>query len=451
MPTNKKSALKKESLVKDIKKDIKEKVKEKKKRETFQSVKGIREILPEEEFWWDKFEKAVKKTAQFYNFRRIETGIVEQAGLFEKSLGDEVVNKEMFFLKSGGGKWVLRPEGTAPTARAYLQYGFSKLTQPVKLYYFGPMFRYENPQAGRYRQFYQAGFEIIGGENDAIFDAQTILGAWRFFEYVGLKDVEMKLNSIGCRSCRINITKRLVNYFKSKKKKLCKDCDRRLVENPLRILDCKKEECKEVAEGAPIFLDGLCSQCRIHFKNVLEYLEELKISYEIDNTLVRGLDYYNRTVFDFFYKGGEGKKLAIGGGGRYDYLMEMIGGRPTPACGFSLGVERVIEALKDKKGDMGEKKRSSVFFIHVGEVAKKRGLCLIEELRSAGIQVVESLSKSSLSKQLKLADKAKVELALIFGQKEVYEESVIIKNLKNGIQEVVPISKMVNQVKKKIK
>lgn len=453
----KKTAPKKENNKILPKKEITDKnsplKKEKKFRQTFQSVKGVYEILPAEAPFWNKLEDVVKKTAQFYNFEKIETGIIEQADLFSKSSGEgsDLVNKEMFYLKSGNGKLVLRPEGTASVARAYLEYGFSSKPQPVRLFYFGPMFRHENPQAGRYRQFYQAGFEIIGGENDPVFDVEAIQAAFKILKDFGLKDASIKLNSIGCRVCRPSITKRLVNYFKNKNKEICGDCERRLRDNPLRILDCKKESCKKVAAEAPILLDGLCSFCKSHFKNVLEYLEELDISYEIDNSLVRGLDYYSRTVFEFFVPAeGETKGLAIGGGGRYDYLLEAIGGRATPGVGFSLGAERLIKALKEKKGELPEKSKPPIFFIHVGDVAKKKALSLIEELRSAGLKVVESLSKDSFGKQLKLADRAGAEVAIIFGQKEVFEESIIVKDLKTGVQETVLVRKMTEYLKKKM-
>lgn len=445
----------------------------KSKRETWQSVKGIYEILPSEAPWWEKVYAVVRNTAQFYSFERIETGIVEQAGLFERAVGEDsdVVSKEMFFIKSRTHRWVLRPEGTAPVARAYLEYGMMSKPQPVKLYYFGPMFRHESPQAGRYRQLHQTGFEILGGEPDPVFDAQIMLAAFRILRDLGLKNGVALLNSIGCRSCQPNIRKKLVNYYKPKIRQLCKDCQTRLVENPFRLLDCKNKECREINKGAPVILDSLCTACKSHFRNLLEHLDELSVPYELDNTLVRGFDYYNRTVFEIIIpdekagksgkeegdrKADEDKKedkkpLSVCGGGRYDYLMEMIGGRPTPGLGFAFGLERLVAILKERKGEQPiSRSRKGVFFIHVGEVAKKKSLKVIEELRENSVSVLESLGKDSLGKQLGLADSYGMDIVLIFGQKEVYEESIILKNLQTGIQETVLLRDMVEEVKKRL-
>jgi len=349
---------------------------------------------------------------------------------------------------------VLRPEVTASAVRAYLQYGMSKLPQPVRLFYYGPVFRHERAQAGRYRQFRQAGFEILGGENDPVFDAQLILTAFRVLRDIGLKDAFIEINSIGCRVCQPNIKKKLINYYKSRGQRICDDCKNRLDKNPLSILDCKNSKCQEVKEGAPVLLDSVCNNCRSHFKNLLEYLDELKVPYELNNSLVRGLDYYSRTVFELYVPPTEENevKLAIGGGGRYDYLTETLGGRPTAGLGFALGLERLVAIMKKRKGDLVPRyKRNSVYFIHVGEVAKKKSLVIIEKLREEGVPVIESLSKDSLSRQLGLADKQGVNLVLIFGQKEVYEDSVIIKNLKMGIQETVLLKNMVEEVKKRLR
>ncbi|MFA5172831.1 MAG: histidine--tRNA ligase [Candidatus Paceibacterota bacterium] len=428
----------------------------KKARQTFQSVKGIYEILPEEWVWREKFEAMVKGVAHFYDFKRIETGIIENADLFTRSVGEgtDIVKKEMFFLKSGGShgdKWVLRPEGTASVARAYLQYGFSSLPQPVKLFYLGPMFRHENPQAGRYRQLTTAGFEIIGGENDAVYDAEVLQIAFRIMREAGLKDAVAEINSIGCRVCRPNLKKKLVNYYSSKTRKICRDCQERLKQNPFRLLDCKNEMCQEIKKDAPVFLDGLCSVCKHHFKNFLEYLDELKIPYEVNNNLVRGLDYYSRTVFEIFVPSSEQAKLAVAGGGRYDYLIETIGGRPTAGVGFGIGIERLVSIIREKALKPPAKPKNRIFFIHVGDVAKKRSLTVIEELRENGIAVRESLGKDSLQKQMKLADVEGVEWVLMFGQKEVYEESVIIKNMKTGIQETILLRKVTDELKRRMK
>mgnify|MGYP001616151995 FL=1 len=290
---------------------MEEKPAKRQKPPTFQSVTGIYEILPEEAPIWEKAYSAVKNAAQFYDFKRMETGIIENADLFARAEGEDtdIVTKQMFFVRSRTHQWVLRPEGTAPIVRAYLQYGMSAWLQPVKLYYFGPMFRHEKPQAGRYRQMQQTGFEVLGGEPDAIFDAQVMLVAFRILRDLGIKEAVTEVNSIGCRVCQPNIKRKLVAYYRTKASKVCADCRARINRNPFRLLDCKREECQEVKAGAPTILDSLCSGCKAHFRNLLEHLDELKVPYRLNNSLVRGLDYYNRTVFEFFAaEAGEGKE-----------------------------------------------------------------------------------------------------------------------------------------------
>lgn len=421
---------------------------------TIHSVKGVYEILPSEAPFWERTETVIKNTARFYNFKRLETGLIESADLFIRTAGadSDIVNKELFTVRSGRtDKWVLRPEGTAPMARAYLEYGLSSLPQPVKLFSIGPMFRYENPQAGRYRQFHQSGFEIIGGDSDPVFDAECIQIAARILRDVGLGNFVIHINSIGTPAERVKIKKVLLNHFRSHLKNLPPELEAKIKLNPLRVLDSKDARLAELKKDAPLVLDSLNSSSRQFFKHVLEYLDELNLPYELNNSLVRGLDYYNHTVFEFILPDIEGKPgLALGAGGRYDGLVEFIGGRKTSAVGFALGLERIIAALKDKKGELPNRFRNRVFFIHVGEVAKKKSLLMIESLRDGGVAVLESIAKDSLGKQLKLAEKEGVEYVLILGQREVYEESIIIKNLKTGIQEVVPVTKMVEQVKKRL-
>ena len=298
----------------------------------------MHDILPQEQVWFEKIRREVKEAVEFYNFQKIETPILEVADVFERSVGagTDIVEKQMFLLKTkGGDRLVLRPEGTAGIVRAYIQHGLSHLGQPLKLYYQGPLFRYERPQAGRYRQFHQVGLEILGGEDDPIYEAQVIVPLFRILEGLKLKQLTIRINTIGCKNCRPNYIKKLQDYYKGHQKKLCVDCVRRLHVNPLRLLDCTNPECQKLKTGAPSILDSLCSFCNRHFKAVLEYIEELGLPYQLDNYLVRGLDYYNRTAFEIYAEGHEG---ALAGGGRYDYLVEMLGGRSTPAVGGALGV-----------------------------------------------------------------------------------------------------------------
>ncbi|HTY39807.1 MAG TPA: histidine--tRNA ligase [Candidatus Paceibacterota bacterium] len=418
----------------------------------FQTPRGMHDVLPGDQIWWEHIGRAARELADFYNFGRIDTPILEYATLFRKGIGEEtdIIDKEMYILKTKGGDVLaLRPEGTAPVARAYLQNHLSRGPQPQKLWYEGPMFRHENPQAGRLRQFTQIGFEVIGGTNDPIYDAQIIIVFQRLLEELKIKNVNLKINSIGCRVCRPLYKRQLQNAYRPFEKKICKDCQGRLKTNPLRLLDCKKPECQEAKSKAPNFLDKLCVTCNHHLQGVLEYLEELQIPYGIDNQLVRGLDYYSRTVFEFYVDGPGSEVGALPGGGRYDYLMELLGGRLTPAVGGAVSYERLIPVLKAQQIAPPARSPKKVFMIHVGELAKKKSVRIIEELRAAGISVAEALGRDSLKAQLKQADKDGIELALIFGQKEIFEESIIVRNLKSSLQESVPLSKLIEEIKKR--
>ncbi|MDP3015281.1 MAG: histidine--tRNA ligase [bacterium] len=426
---------------------------EKKAKMLFQSLKGMHDILPADQLWWDKVKKISQDIADFYNFSRIDTPILESAEIFEKSTGSatDIVEKQMYYIKSKGkDRLALRPEGTAGIVRAYFEHGLSRLSQPLKLYYFGPFFRYESPQAGRYRQFYQVGFEILGGENDPVYDAQIILAGYRLIEELKIKNLTVEINSLGCKNCRLIYRRKLQDYYRKLSVKICKDCRRRLSLNPLRLLDCKNENCQAIKTKAPIMLDNLCSACRNHFRLVLEYLDELNLSYILNPYLVRGLDYYNRTVFEFT---AEKLKFSLGGGGRYDDLGEMLGAKKgsLPAIGNSLGVERLIEAMKERGIDVVPKSKTKVFLIQIGQPAKKRAFCLIEEFRKSGVKVLESLGRESLNSQLRIADKEGAAIALILGQREVFEDSIIIRDMKSGAQETVPLAKVVEEVRKRIR
>lgn len=430
------------------KKTIKKVVASKPKKKGYQSVKGMHDILPKDQLYWDKIRTETKNLADYYHYGRIDTPLVEQADLFEKGVGEatDIVEKQMFVLKGGKDKLVLRPEGTASVVRAYLQHGLTHRPQPVKLYYIGPMFRKERPQEGRFRQFHQAGFEIIGDGNDAIYDAQIVLSCYRLLESLKIKKLDIQINTIGCKVCRPDYRRRLVDYYK--KKKVCNNCERRLKTNPLRILDCKDNKCQEFKKDAPVILDCLCADCKSQFKGVLEYLEELGLPYSLNNYLVRGLDYYNQTVFEIFAEGFDG---ALASGGRYDYLAKILGGKDASAVGVGIGLERVIAVMKKNEVKLIAKQKPKVFFIHVGSLAKKKSLGLIEELKNAGVKIGEALGKGSLKAQLRQADKDEAVIALIFGQKEAFEKSIIIRDLATGSQESVLLDKFIKEVKKKLK
>lgn len=419
-----------------------------------QAPRGMHDVLPEEQAWWSRVREKATELAGFYNFKRIDTPVIETAAVFKRGIGEEtdIVEKEMYFVKTKGADVLaLRPEATAGIMRAYLEHHMNRSAQPQKLYFEGPLFRHDAPQTGRFRQFSQVDFEIIGGLNDPIYDVQVILLFQRLLEELKLKNIALKVNSIGCRVCRPLYKRQLQNYYRNYEKALCASCTRRLKTNSLRLLDCKEVSCVPVKEHAPNFFDKLCVTCSNHLKAVLEYADELKISYLLDNQLVRGLDYYSKTVFEFFVDGPGSELGALAGGGRYDYLAELLGGRLTPAVGGAAGIERLIAAMKLQEVRPAEKDRRRVFLIHVGDMAKKKSLNIIEVLRSAGIGVAESLGRESLKAQLKTADKEGIDIALIFGQREFFEGTIIVRDLRKSLQENVQLAKLVPEIKKRLK
>ncbi|MDD5146581.1 MAG: histidine--tRNA ligase [Candidatus Pacebacteria bacterium] len=423
----------------------------------FQSPTGMHDLFQEDWNYFDKVKKTCQNMADSYEFDRIETPILEDTAIFEKGTGlnTDIVEKEMYSLTSrGGDRLTLRPEGTPGIVRSYIQHGMQSLSKPVKLWYFGPFFRHERPQAGRFRQFYQFGFESLG-VSDPIIDAEIIQIFYNILKDLGFKNLLVEINSIGDSQCRGYFRKSLMSYLRSRQSGLCSDCKRRIKKNPLRILDCKEEKCQRIKKGAPQIVDHLCKECHDHFKNLLEYLDEKGLPYSLNPYLVRGLDYYTKTVFEIYEDSEEGKQIgALAGGGRYDDLVRMLGGKPTPACGAASGVERVVNLLKarSKKAGLKAKERTSeVFLAQVGEIAKKKSLKLFEEFREAGIKVGEALHRDSLSAQLKAADKMDVKYVLILGQKEAIDDQIIIREMKSGNQYVTELSKAVQEIKKKIK
>jgi len=428
--------------------------KQKEKPEAFRAPKGMRDIVPIDEPYWEKMEGVTKSTARSYGFSRLEPPILEAAALYNKTSGEEseLVLKEMYTLRTKGGDLLaLRPEYAPGICRAYLEHSLGRVSQPQKLFYIGPVFRNDRVQLGHYRQFVQIGFEILGGQNDPIYDAEVITMARNILSELKIKNPILKINSIGCRVCRPNYKRQLQGYYKNHEKELCEDCTRRFATSPMKLLDCKQAQCQPFKEKAPNLLDKLCFACKAHFRAILEYLEEVGASYEIDSHLVRGLDYYNRTVFEFFADGKEAEIGALGGGGRYDYLMEMIGGHALPALGFALGAERLIDVMKAKEIAVPPKPQKRVFLAHAGTLAKKNAFVLREKLLASGIGVAEALSRESLGAQFKVAEKEGLSLALILGQKEVYEKSVIVRDLAAGTQESVLIEKVVDDLKRRLK
>lgn len=418
-------------------------------------VRGMKDIIPPQGDTWLHMMQTAINISTAYDFHYFETPVVEMTSLFVRSLGrgTDVVDKEMYaFEDRDGGKICLRPEMTASVARSYIMQGMLNQPQPVKLWNIGPLFRYDRPQAGRYREFHQFDCETIG-ESAPVIDAELIAVAYNYLRDLGLS-VSVRINSLGTPEDREHYLIELVGFLRGKRGYLCEDCKKRLVKNPLRVLDCKVEGCAAVVAEAPQIVDWLSETSKAFFMSVLEYLDELAIPYVLTPTLVRGLDYYTHTVFELYEdKAEETAQSALGGGGRYDLLIEQLGGQPTPAAGFAIGLERVMQAVQAlSHGTSGEVQKTNgkpvVFFAHLGEQARRRVLKIIEELRKSGIVVRHNLAKSSLKNQLELANKYNATHTLILGQKEVQDGTVLVRNMESGIQEIVDQKKVRQAIQK---
>ncbi|MDP3985165.1 MAG: histidine--tRNA ligase [bacterium] len=417
-----------------------------------ETLRGVRDTLPQEAGYWKWIFNAVETLGRDYHFSWIETPIIEPASLFIRPLGKQtdVVEKEMYrFTDQGGEDVVLRPEGTAPIARAYVNHGMVSMPQPVKLYYWGPMFRYDRPQSGRYRQFHQFGFETLG-EVKPVVDAELIMLAYNMIREMGIP-ATVQINSIGSVASRENYKTQLLNYYRPHRSQLCENCKRRITKNPLRLLDCKEEGCVLIRTNAPHLVDWIDEESKAHFMKVLEYLDEAEVPYILNPYLVRGFDYYNRTVFEIVAEDeDERSQNALGGGGRYDGLIEVLGGRPTPAAGFAMGVERVILALKARNIEPPPPISPDIFLAQLGEQAKRRSLVIFDECRRAGFQITQAFVKDSIKAQMELSNKLGVRFTLILGQKEVLDGTIIIRDMESGVQEIVDQRKLVTELKKKL-
>lgn len=419
-----------------------------------QAPQGMLDILPEDQIFYKKVYTVCEKIASFYGFKEITPPILESTELFEKGTGEatEIVEKQMYSLKTkGGDSLTLRPEFTPSLARAYLEHGMISLPQPVKLFSFGPVFRHERPQAGRYRQFYQFNLEVFGSKRPII-DVEIIYIYYNILQALGIKKLIIEINSIGDKECVGDYKRVLLRYLKKNEGSLCSDCKRRLKTNPLRIMDCKQDRCRQIVSGAPQIIDHLCKDCHGHFKKVLEFLDELGLPYNLNPCLVRGLDYYTRTVFEIIAEDELGGQLgSLIGGGRYDNLIKLFSRKSIPACGGAAGVERIISIMKDRSLYPSSNPEAKVFLAQLGDSAKIKSLKLMEDLRKAGILVAESLDKESLSAQLKNADKIKAMYSLIIGEEEANRDMIIIRDMDNGRQTSVKINKVAEELKKKIK
>ncbi len=403
-----------------------------------QKPKGTKDLLPEESYKWQDAEAKVKKVLESYNFKEIRVPVFEHTELFQRGVGEttDVVQKEMYTFDDKGGRSItLRPEGTAGVVRAYLENGMGSMPSPVKLWYNMGMYRYENVQKGRLREFHQIGAELIGS-GSYLADVDVILMANNIFKALNIPGIKLTLNSIGCPNCRAEYQKVLKEFIGENLKDYCDTCKTRFEKNPLRILDCKEKKCKEFNQGAPMMIDYLCDECKEHFGNVKSMLDSLNVNYEIDSTIVRGLDYYTKTVFEFV---DEKSGLTVLGGGRYDGLVEEFGGQPTPAVGFATGVERLMEMYKEYNSDL-EEKNPNLYILSMGVEENKKALEISEKLRMTGLTVEKDILERSFKAQMKYADRINAKNLLVIGGNELLEGKAKIKDMKSGEEKEVSLN-----------
>ena len=409
--------------------------------------KGTQDVLPENISKWYYVEGMIKEILNKYGYKEIRTPYFEYTDLFVRGIGEstDIVTKEMFtFPDRKGRSLTLRPEGTAPVVRAYLENRMDRNSKVVKLFYLGPMFRCEKPQAGRFRQFNQFGIEIIGTKSSAA-DAEVILTVLEVYKKLGLKNIETAINSVGCKKCRTKYIQKLKKYLENKKDFLCSECKVRYVKNPLRVLDCKKDNCKRIIEKAPIITENLCQECELHFTEVKSYLNGQKIIFHEDPRLVRGLDYYTKTAFEII-SGGLGSQNAIGGGGRYDDLIEELGGKSTPAVGFAAGLERMIIAIDQQKVEWPTEKGLEIFVAKVNENNKDTTFRLVQKIRNAGLSADMDYSGGGLKSQMRIANKVGAKYAIIVGEEELSKNMVILRNMQTKEQKEVKIDNLINEL-----
>jgi len=412
--------------------------------------RGTKDILPEETPLWQQLEATCRKVFSLYNYNEIRTPVFESTELFTRSIGKttDIVSKEMYEFKDRKGRSLtLRPEETAPVVRACLENNLIGPDKITKLYYIGPMFRYERPQAGRQRQFHQAGIEVFGSI-DPMVDVEVIMLNLHLFKALGLKDLEINLNSVGCSQCRPEFQKKLKAYFKENVKNLCDDCKRRFKENPLRILDCKQAKCQKYIENAPASVDFLCQECSEHYKKVNYLLDLQGVKFRDNKRLVRGLDYYTKTTFEII-SNSLGAQNAVSGGGRYDTLVSEFGGKAIPAVGFAVGLERIVELLNSellRQRRTNSEQSIKLFIATLGEEAKKTGFDLLSQAREKGISADMDYLGKSLKAQMKAADRIGAKFVYIIGEDELSKKSAVLKNMGTGKQQEIPFDALLSNL-----
>ncbi len=413
------------------------------KRVKYRTPKGVQDILPPEVSVWQKIENVARRVFSVYGYQEIRPPIIEFTELFVRGIGEEtdIVEKEMYTFQDRAGRSItLRPEGTASVVRAYIQHHLYNLPSPQRFYYMGPMFRYERPQKGRYRQFHQIGVECFGEDTPRV-DAELMHMLFRYLEAIGLRDLSFEINSIGCRQCRPRYREKLLQFLSSKREQLCTDCLRRYSRNPLRVLDCKVPECIEATKGAPAVTEYLCANCQEHFGSLKRYLEQLGLTFRVNPRMVRGLDYYTRTTFEVL-SSELGAQNAVAAGGRYDDLVEEFGGPPTPAIGFAVGVERLATLIMERADTEGP--RLFGYFATLGERATEEAMGLASRLRDRGLWVeMNYRPEASLKSQLRKANRMKAMYVFILGEEEIQKGVIRYKRMDDGFQSEVKLSDFV--------
>ena len=415
---------------------------------TINGIKGMNDILPGTVETWQFLENCAHEVFSAYGFSEIRTPVVEKTELFCRSIGEttDIVEKEMYtFPDKGGHSLTLRPEGTAPVMRSFIQHRLHALDAVTKLYYLGPMFRYERPQKGRYRQFHQIGAEVIGVEDPKI-DAQVLAMLQNYFHRIGLSGVSLEINSLGCPACRPDYRQRLIAFLDARLEQLCADCQRRYRVNPLRVLDCKATGCAEATSEAPAMVDALCSECDEHFSRVRRYLEDLDIPFRINARMVRGLDYYVRTTFEVVTDR-LGAQNAVAAGGRYDGLVESLGGPALPGIGFAIGLERLALMARDKETVLS---RPQVFFAALGEQAADRAFVLMSQLQQRGVRADMDFQGKSLKAQLRRANKLQADYVVILGEDELVGGELRLKRMEDGSEAPVTLEGLVGTLLDKL-
>ena len=415
-----------------------------------QSIRGVKDILPGEIEKWQWVEKIARNVFHRYGFKEIRPPIFEKTQLFSRSIGEatDIVEKEMYtFADRSGEQITLRPEGTASVVRAYIEHKMYNPPSVVKVYYLGPMFRYERPQAGRFRQFYQIGIEAMGTDNPVI-DVEVMTLLVEFFRQLGLTDLELQINSLGCSDCRPQYREVLKTAIRGHLNELCENCNRRYERNPLRVLDCKVERDRQIAGELPKTCDHLCETCRTNFTQVQALLDSTETPYSLNPLLVRGLDYYSRTTFEVLSTN-LGAQNAICGGGRYDSLVEEFDGPPTPCFGFALGMERLISVIPFETVTYS-RSRPDIFIVSLGEEAKSQSFRMTHQLRKGGVTVDQDYDGGSMKSQMRKANKSSSRFALIVGENEIRTEKYLMKDMESGSQIEIPAENFVPAVKKRL-